>query len=95
MEKRAKQAVIGTLLVLVLILVLGAVTLVKYLSPGKEKMSLADYYHVPAGEAMIILDDKIYEKNAMIFGGELYVDFDTVVQRFNKRFYWDNLYNTD
>ncbi len=61
MEKRAKQAVIGTLLVLVLILVLGAVTLVKYLSPGKEKMSLADYYHVPAGEAMIILDDKIYE----------------------------------
>ncbi len=90
MEKRAKQAVIGTLLVLVLILVLGAVTLVKYLSPGKEKMSLADYYHVPAGEAMIILDDKIYEKNAMIFGGELYVDFDTVVQRFNKRFYWDN-----
>ncbi|MDE7327990.1 MAG: hypothetical protein K2N63_17215 [Lachnospiraceae bacterium] len=91
MERRAKQAVIGTLLVLVLILVLGGITLVKYLSPGKEVMSLADYYHVPAGEAMIILDDKIYEKNAIIAGGQLYVDFDTVVQRFNKRFYWDGV----
>jgi len=89
MEKRAKQAVIGTLLVLILILVIGGITLVRYLSPGREEISLADYYHVPAGEVMIILDDKIYEKNALLSGDQIYVDFDTVVQRFNKRFYWD------
>lgn len=89
MEKRAKQAVLGTVLVMILILVIGGIAMVKYLSPSKETMSLTDYYHVPAGEAMIILDDKIYEKNALLSDGQLYVDFDTVVQRFNKRFYWD------
>lgn len=89
MEKRAKQAVIGTVLVLLLIFLLGGIALVRYLSPGKERMSLSEYYKVPAGEAMIILDDKIYEKNALLSDGQLYVDFDTVVQRFNKRFYWD------
>ncbi len=89
MEKRAKQAVIGTLLVLILILLIGGITLARYLSPGREGISLADYYHVPAGEVMIILDDKIYEKNALLSGDQIYVDFDTVVQRFNKRFYWD------
>ena len=60
MEKRAKQAVIGTLLVLILILLIGGITLARYLSPSREEISLADYYHVPAGEVMIILDDKIY-----------------------------------
>lgn len=89
MERRAKQAVIGTLLVLILILLIGGITLARYLSPGREEISLADYYHVPAGEVMIILDDKIYEKNALLSGDQIYVDFDTVVQRFNKRFYWD------
>lgn len=89
MEKHAKQAVIGTVLVLILILIVGGVALVKYLSPGTEVMSLAEYYDVPEGEAMIILDDKVYEKNALLSDGHLYVDFDTVVQRFNKRFYWD------
>ncbi len=89
MEKHAKQAVIGTVLVMILIFIVGGIALVRYLSPGKETMSLADYYNVPTGEAMIILDDKIYEKNALLSGGRLYVDFDMVVQCFNKRFYWD------
>lgn len=89
MEKHTKQAVIGTVLVLILILIVGGAALVKYLSPGTEVMSLAEYYAVPEGEAMIILDDKVYEKNALLSNGKLYVDFDTVVQRFNKRFYWD------
>lgn len=88
MEKRAKQAVIGTVLVLILILVIGGITLARYLSPGREEISLADYYQVPAGEVMIILDDKIYEKNALLSGDQIYVDFDTAVH-FNKRFYWD------
>lgn len=77
------------MLVLILILVVGGITLAKHLAPGREVMSLTDYYHVPAGEAMVILDDKIYEKNALLSDGQIYVDFDTVVQRFNKRFYWD------
>lgn len=90
MEKHAKQAVIGTVLVIILILVIGGIALVRYLSPGKETMSLADYYKVPAGEVLVILDDKIYERNALLSDGQIYVDFDTVVNRFNKRFYWDS-----
>lgn len=89
MEKRAKQAVIGTVAVLAVILVAGVIALVRYLSPGTEVMGLSEYYNVPKGEAMLILDDKVYEKNALLLEDHVYVDLDTVQQKFNHRFYWD------
>lgn len=89
MEKRAKQAILGTVLALGIILIIGIAALVRYLSPGTEVMKLSEYYNVPKGEAMIILDDKIYEKNALLLEDAIYVDLDTVTEKFNKRFYWD------
>lgn len=89
MEKRAKQAVVGTIAVILVMLTAGIIWLVNYLSPGTEVMSLSDYYQIPEGEVLVIMDDKIYEKNALLLEGHIYIDLNTVQQRFNKRFYWD------
>lgn len=72
-----------------IVIVLGAVFLMDKLSASKERVALTDYYKVSDSEAMIILDDMVYEKNALWVEGRPYFDMDTVVSLFNHRFYWD------
>ena len=55
---------------------------------SEVKTELRDYYNVPQGEAMLIFDEKIYEKNAMLFDGEPYLDFATVTERYSTLFMW-------
>ncbi len=89
MDKRAKQAIIGTVVVLSIILVIGITALVKYLTPGKEWMDLNEYYKIPANEVLVILDGKIYEKHGLWMDGHVYLDMETA-QSFNSRLYWDS-----
>lgn len=89
MEKRVKQAVIGTAIVVFIIIGVLLSILVKKLTPSKETMDLTEYYMVPEDEAMIIMDDAIYEKNALIIDNVVYLDFNTIIKYFNDRFYWD------
>ena len=89
MDKRAKQAILGSLFVLLIMIGLGAAALVRYFSPGKEWMELSDYYSVPEGEALLILDDRVHSENARLVDGRIYVDLETVKEYFNHRFYWD------
>jgi len=50
-------------------------------------MKLSDYYNVPAGEAMVIIDETIYEKNALYVDGMAYLDLDTVLSMYSHRFF--------
>lgn len=50
-------------------------------------MSLGDYYNVPDGEAMIIIDETVYEKNALWSDNMAYIDLDTVTEMFSHRFF--------
>ena len=52
-------------------------------------MLLTDYYQVEDSEVLIILQDRIYEKKGMLLDGKVYLDYETVIQEFNHRFYWD------
>ena len=47
MERHVKQAVIGSLLVLAVIVVFGVAAVIRYFTPGKEWMELSEYYSVP------------------------------------------------
>lgn len=90
MDRRLKQTIIGASaagLILVIVIIVG---LVKKYTPSKEVMELDEYYTVPEGQAMIFLDDKIYEKNARLLEGKPYLDLDTVMKYFSDRFYWDS-----
>ena len=55
---------------------------------SEVKMELSNYYTVPKGEAMLIFDEKIYEKNAIFRDNEPYLDFATVTERYTTLFMW-------
>lgn len=89
MDKRIKMAIIGmSAAVLIIAVVLGA-AIIKKLTPSNEVMLLTDYYQVEDSQVMIILQDEIYEKKGLLEDGKVYIDYDTVIQEFNHRFYWD------
>ena len=89
MDKKIKIAIVG-IATAILILAIGiGVALVKKTTPSNEVMLLTDYYQVEDTEVMIILHDEIYDKSGIMADGVVYIDYDTVVNEFNHRFYWD------
>lgn len=90
MDKRFKMAMVGGAAGIILILILLGSMLIEKLTPSDEMMQLADYYQVKDSEVLIILQDEIYDIKGMLIDGAVYVDYDTVVQQFNHRFYWDS-----
>ena len=90
MDKRSKIAVIGTSAVMLLIVIILGAALVKKLTPSDEVMLLADYYPLEDTEVLVILQDQISEEKGMLLDGKVYLDYETVIQEFNHRFYWDH-----
>lgn len=93
MDKRMRIAVIGLSVALLMVLIIAGTAIKKKLSPSNEVMPLTDYYQVQDSEIMIILQDEIYDKKGLISDGNIYIDYDTVVEKFNHRFYWDSREN--
>lgn len=85
-----KVAVIGTSAVILLIIIVLGITISRSLTPSNEVMLLTDYYGVEDSEVMVVLQDRIYEKKGRIIDGIIYMDYNTIIQEFNPRFYWDN-----
>lgn len=91
MNQKRVRIIVGIVMVLLAITIsLSAVLLRKY-APSKERMSLDTYYNLTTEEEVaIILQDKIYEQKAILIDNVLYVDYDTVVNVLNKKFYFDS-----
>ncbi len=90
MDKRLKMAMLGGTAGIVIILILLGSMIVKKLTPSNEIMQLSEYYKVKDSEVLIILQDEIYDIKGMLIDGSVYVDYNTVIQQFNHRFYWDS-----
>lgn len=90
MDKKMKIAVIGTTAMILIIVIALGVMIAGNLTPSEEIMPLTDYYQVSDSEVLVILQDKIYEKKGILLDGEVYLDYDTVEQEFNYKFYWDS-----
>lgn len=93
MDKKTKQALIGTSIALLFVVIIFAAVIIKKLTPSKEIMKLTDYYPLEKGEVLMIMQDRVYDQKALIEDGNIYVDYNTVIENFNKRFYWDNTEN--
>lgn len=89
MERRLKMAIIGSVTAIIILAIVIITAVVKMMTPSKEVMALTDYYTVGDTEVMVILQNEIYEKQGLLIDGKVYVDYDTVVEKFNHRFYWD------
>lgn len=88
-----KKGIIG----LVVTVILGIFAIAGFLiySNIQEKkresdvvMDLNDYYQVPEGEAMVIFDERVYDKNAVVENDVPYLDLETVRTRYDLRFFW-------
>ncbi len=89
MDRRMKLALIGSGAAVILILALVIAVILEMFKPNNEMVQLEDYYQTGDNEVLIILQDKQYEKKGLLMDGAVYIDYDTVVQLFNHRFYWD------
>lgn len=89
MERKTKQAIIGTTIALLIIFIVIIASIMKTLTPSKEVMALDEYYKVNENEVLIILQDEVYDKKGLLADGKVYLDYDTVINTFNKRFHWD------
>ena len=93
MDKRMRIAIIGLSAVLVIVLLIAGFAVKKKLTPSKDTLSLTEYYQVKDSELLIILQDEIYDKKGLLLDGTVYIDYDTVAEKFNHRFYWDSREN--
>jgi spore germination protein YaaH len=90
MDKKTKLAIFGSAAAIIIIVIALAAVIIDKMTPSNEVMALTDYYEVADSEVLVILQDRIYEKKGMLLEGVVYIDYDTVVQEFNHRFYWDS-----
>ena len=93
-KRKKKQTWIPVLVAVALIILigggaLGSLFLSKY-SYSDEKMNLEEYYHIEkADEAAIVLQNEHIETKAKLYQGTHYLDFDSVQNLLNDRFYHD------
>ena len=90
-RRRLQQSLIvaaGVIFAVILVVVAGKI-ISKY-TPTKEEKNLYEYYGLEKeSRAAIVLNHEILEQQAVIKDGMLYLDYDTVRELFNDRFYWD------
>ncbi|MDK2807436.1 MAG: hypothetical protein PWP24_167 [Clostridiales bacterium] len=86
----AKKKIIAALIVIIPVFLIGvgAIMIKRYL-PSKERIELTDYYPVEKGELLLVMQDQVIDTKGLYIDDVAYVDVDTVVNYFNKRFYWD------
>ena len=83
------MTVAGISVALLILLILIITAVVKRFTPSDEHMELKDYYPVKGKEVQVILQDTLYEKKGILQDGQVYLDYETVKDIFNDRFYWD------
>jgi spore germination protein YaaH len=89
MDRKTKQGVIAASVALIIIAIVISVAVIQKLTPSKERMELSEYYVVEDGQAMVIMQDKIFDETGLYEDGTVYLGYETVVEMFNKRIYWD------
>lgn len=90
-RRRKRNMVLRTaFLIILLIAAVAGMILWKKYSPSREKADLKKYYGIEdEGQLAIIVNNEIVEAHGMISDGKAYVQYETVRDYINGRFYWD------
>lgn len=89
MRKQRNMTVAGISAAFIILLIIIITALVRKFTPSDEHMALTDYYPLEGKEVQVLLQDTVYEQKGMLIDGQVYLDYSTVADIFNKRFYWD------
>jgi len=88
-RKRNLMLKIMALILLIMIAVAGAFFWLKY-SPSKESADLKEYYGIEnENQIAITIDNEVLEPAGRIIDGVAYLQYETVRDYVNDRFYWD------
>lgn len=90
MDRKYKLVFLSAALGISIVVIILLLALVKSLTPSKEVMKLTDYYKVSDSEVLVILQNGIYKEKGLLIDDRVYIDYNTVADQLNKRFYWDN-----
>ncbi|MGN0341974.1 MAG: glycosyl hydrolase family 18 protein [Roseburia sp.] len=90
-KRKAGPVIAGIVLVAVIGIIIVATKLIQKYIPSDERQDLTEYYGLTnSSESMaIVLNDQVSDVKARYLDGTVYVDYDTVHDLFNERFYWD------
>lgn len=90
MKRRTAPVFLAAILILILCLFMGITLLIKRYTPGKEKADLNDYFQITGENQMaIILNGEQISEHALYEDEKVYVEYSTLHDRMNSRFYWD------
>ena len=88
-KKAAPVVAVIVLVILVVLITLGTKLIQKYI-PSKELQDMNEYYHLSADDDMaMVVDDVVLDTTCKYMDGEVYIDYESVHDMFNERFYWD------
>lgn len=81
-------------LIVIVMLITAAARFIERYVPSKEVEDMNAYYGLSSEQDMaMVLDDTLLETLCEYIDGEVYVDYNTVHEYFNERFYWDSAEN--
>ena len=91
-RRRKIRRIITIMLLFILIVAAALAAFVwKRYSPTKEKYDLNEYYGIEKeGQMAVIVNNHVAGAAGMIADGKAYVQYDTVRDSVNSRFYWDS-----
>lgn len=81
---------VGALILVVLLFMVLSHIIEKY-TPSKEHKDLSEYYALSEdSDVAIVLNNEVIEAKGRLIDGNVYLDFNTVHDSINSRFYWDS-----
>lgn len=92
MKKNRRMVPVVAVFILIGVVVLFVIcgNLLKRYIPTKETKDLSEYYGLTSEEEMgVVLDDTLLKAKGIYLDGKAYLDYETVHDDINERFYWD------
>lgn len=89
MDERKKKVKAALFLIIPVILIAMIIIFTKQVMPSKERIDLKDYYKVKENEVLLVMQDEISKSKGLYIDNMAYIDYDTVKNVFDKRFYFD------
>ncbi|MBP3487148.1 MAG: glycosyl hydrolase family 18 [Roseburia sp.] len=90
MKKKFIPVIAAIILIIVVILFMLLGKLIEKYTPSDERQELSEYYQMSSpDEVALILNNEVLPVQGRMIDGNVYVDFDTVHDLINDRFYWD------
>ena len=91
MKKKVVPVFAAIVLIIVVILFMLLGKLIEKYTPSKERQELTEYYQMSSDEDVAILfNNEMLEVHGRMIDGHVYLDFDTVHDMINDRFFWDS-----